>query len=109
MAKKSEIRIGNIISEAAILPPVISLKQFLNREFVIDDLEFKNGTIPGDDGQTHDWYLITAHLPDSDESFLLSCGATTVMKQLAAVNKAEHLPLNAMAVQHGTSRMIKLV
>ncbi len=68
MTKKSELRIGNIISEAAILPPVTSLKQFLNKEFVIDDLEFKNGTLPGDDGQFHDWYLITAHLPDSEES-----------------------------------------
>lgn len=109
MAKQTPHRIGDIINEKDILPPVTSLKNFLNQEFIIDDLELKEGTLPGDDGAFHDWYLITAHLPDSEESILLSCGASTVMKQLAAINKVQHLPLPAMAVQHGTSRMIKLV
>lgn len=109
MTKKTDRRIGDIIKEEDILPPVTALKNFIDQEFIIDDLELKNGSVVGDDGEFHDWYLITAHLPDSTDILLLSCGAMAVMKQLAAINAVEDLPMPARCIRHGTGRMIKLV
>lgn len=109
MSDKAKLTIGDIISDEELMPEVTALKSFMNKPFVIEDIEKKPGSIPDENGIKRPWYLITAQDLTTGEQIMLSCGATFVVKQLDAVIKTEHLPLEVTCVSAGKGNLLKLL
>lgn len=102
-------RIGDIVDEESLLPPIRPAADLLNREMILHSFEWR-------EGENNKYAVMRVSLvepidseSEDSEPFLTSCGAETVVKQLRELSQVDDLPMAIRIVKHKETRMLKLV